>query len=276
MFPGGPQEDRPSSRPQRRDERQRFAEAPGDPPRHKGQGESRVEKDGLHPPQGPAGRHRGCRRRRRCEGRQDAHPGPFGQKAQPPRLHLRRIHHRQDYIHRAGRDSGALQQHRRAPFRRDEGDICYPVGIYRISETVYPGNKRISRLHRRAGFHNGESPDGARHDCRRADNLRQRRDEPPQSPPSPSGEGAAEGRPRDSPADPHTHPVEEDTPHLGAQRRRQVGLPEDGGTASVYVPVGHAHPDLGDLRAPGVQPHPRLHRRRPVHRQRPLDIFILP
>ena len=59
----------------------------------------------------------------------------------------------------------------------------------------------------------------------------------------------------------HPHPREAHPPDLRSQRRRQVGVPQDRGPVAVHVPVGHAHPDLRDLRTPGVRPDHGLHRR---------------
>ena len=64
--------------------------------------------------------------------------------------------------------------------------------------------------------------------------------------------------------------------HLGTQRRRQVGLPENHGHRAVHVPVRVSGSGLRGLGTAGLREHFHRHRRRAVDRQRPVDLFVAP
>ena len=53
-------------------------------------------------------------------------------------------------------------------------------------------------------------------------------------------------------------------------------MSQDCRTASVYVPVGYAHPYIGSIRDDGLRQDYGGHRRRPVHRERPQYLQLVP
>ena len=98
----------------------------------------------------------------------------------------------------------------------------------------------------------------------------------PEGPPPAAGARPRKGGPRHRAAYRHPHARQAHPPYLRPQCRRQVCVPQDGWPAAVHVPVGHAHPYIGDFRAAGLQPHLREHRRRPVSGKRPQHLQLLP
>ena len=64
------------------------------------------------------------------------------------------------------------------------------------------------------------------------------------------------------------------TDYIGSERRRQVGVPEDGGSAAVHAAVRTVHPRERALKGWHLQRHNDRHRRRAEHRERPLDLLV--
>ena len=265
------------SRPLRPGEGQRLARPAGDPPLH-----PRTRRAGGQAVAGRAvcgqgGGHRRCRRPDLDPRRQGRDPGFGGQQTQTERLYPRRIGDGQNLLRRAGRGGGDQQRTARTGVRRAARGGAHPHGVYRSDPSRRGADRRFGRLPGRDRHAARQGPLGLGERVRAADPLDGRQAGAEKRPPPAVAADAAGCGARDRAAGFAARPSQAHPRHLGTQRRRQVGLPENHGHRAVHVPVRVSGSGRRRSRScPCLREHFHRHRRRAVDRQRPVDLLVAP
>ena len=225
---------------------------------------------------GQGGGHRRCRRPDLDPRRQGRDPGFGGQQTQTERLYPRRIGDGQNLLRRTGRGGGDQQRTARTGVRRAARGGAHPHGVYRSDPSRRGADRRFGRLPGRDRHAARQGPLGLGEQMRAADPLDGRQAGAEKRPPPAVAADAAGCGARDRAAGFAARPSQAHPRHLGTQRRRQVGLPENHGHRAVHVPVRVSGSGLRGLGTAGLREHFHRHRRRAVDRQRPVDLFVAP